>query len=190
MAIAVLASSFAPAQQPVDLSRLPEPKNFKAFRSSSNNPDWNSNDDSKRPIPGEAVTLADLTGPGVVTHIWLTVAANEYGWPRLLRLRVERDVEPRAGSLRLQEETPRALRHPRAPPSTRATRSRSPTRRPRAASSPGSGCPLRGCNRATLLPCRCRRRRRRGGLSRDATTRALRDLGDEPRGCAGPRRQP
>jgi len=89
--VALLVSSMALAQQPVDLSRLPEPKNFKAFRSSSNNPDPNSNDDSKRPIPGETVTLGDLTGPGVVTHIWLTVAANEYGWPRLLRLRVYYD---------------------------------------------------------------------------------------------------
>jgi len=89
--IALLVSSLAPAQQPVDLSRLPEPRSFRAFRSSSNNPDRNSNDDSKRPIPGETVTLADLNGPGVVTHIWLTVAANEYGWPRLLRLRVYYD---------------------------------------------------------------------------------------------------
>src|SRR5207253_11167647 len=79
------------AAQPVDLSRLAEPKNFRALRSSSNNPDWNSNDDSKRPIPGETITLADLSGPGVVTHIWLTVADNEYGWPRLLRLRIYYD---------------------------------------------------------------------------------------------------
>jgi len=77
--------------QTVDLSRLPETKDFRARRSSSNNADWSSNDDSKRPIPGETVTLADLAGPGVVTHIWLTVAANEYGWPRLLRLRVYYD---------------------------------------------------------------------------------------------------
>ena len=85
-----LASSLV-AQIPPDLSRLPEPKDFRAMRSSSNNPDPESNDDSKRPIPGETITLADLTGPGVVTHIWLTVAANEYGWPRLLRLRVYYD---------------------------------------------------------------------------------------------------
>jgi hypothetical protein len=36
-------------------------------------------------IAGETVTLADVSGPGVVTHLWITVAANEYGWPRLLR---------------------------------------------------------------------------------------------------------
>lgn len=70
---------------------LTVPKNFTAHRASSNNPDWNSNDDSQRPIPGETVALADLKGPGVVTHIWLTIADNEYGWPRLLRLRVYYD---------------------------------------------------------------------------------------------------
>jgi hypothetical protein len=76
--LALLITGSCLAQQPVDLSRLPEPKDFKALRSSSNNPDKESNDDSKRPIPGETITLAELTGPGAVTHIWLTVAANEY----------------------------------------------------------------------------------------------------------------
>jgi len=74
-----------------DPFRLTEPKNFTAHRESSNNPDRNSNDDSRRPIPGETTVLADLTGPGVVTHLWLTIADNEYGWPRLLRLRVYYD---------------------------------------------------------------------------------------------------
>src|ERR1700757_5233601 len=70
------------------------PKDFSAHRSSSNNPDWNSNDDSKRPIPGETQVLADLQGPGIVTHLWVTIADNEYGWPRLLRLRIYYDGSP------------------------------------------------------------------------------------------------
>ena len=74
-----------------DPYRLTEPKNFTAHRSSSNNPDWNSNDDSKRPIAGETTVLADLQGPGVISHLWMTIADNEYGWPRLLRLRVYYD---------------------------------------------------------------------------------------------------
>src|SRR5215831_14860871 len=74
-----------------DPFRLTEPKDFIPYRSSSNNPDWASNDDSKRPIPGETTVLADLQGPGVVTHMWVTIADNEYGWPRLLRLRVYYD---------------------------------------------------------------------------------------------------
>jgi len=55
---------------------------------SSNNLFVDSNDDSKRPVPGETLVLADLEGPGIVTHMWITVAANEYAWPRLLRFRV------------------------------------------------------------------------------------------------------
>ena len=63
------------AQQPApglpDPFHLLEPKNFTAHRSSSNNPDWASNDDSKRPIPGETTVLADLEGPGVRQRIRL-----------------------------------------------------------------------------------------------------------------------
>jgi hypothetical protein len=70
---------------------LVAPKDFVALRSSSNNPNPASNDDSKRPIPGETTVLADLEGPGEVTHLWITVAASEYGWPRLLRFRVYYD---------------------------------------------------------------------------------------------------
>jgi hypothetical protein len=50
-----------------------------------------SNDDCKQPIPGKTVVLADLQGPGIVTHVWVTVADDEYAWPRLLRLRVYYD---------------------------------------------------------------------------------------------------
>jgi len=76
-----------------DLTRL---KDYAAHRVSSNNLDPNSNDDSKRPLPGETLTLANLQGPGMVTHIWITVAANEYGWPRLMRLRVYYDGSEKA----------------------------------------------------------------------------------------------
>ena len=85
---ALAAASAAQATDPLDFAHL---KNFKAGRSSSTSPDPNSNNDSRHPIPGEEVVLADLQGPGVVTHLWITVAANEYGWPRLLRLRVYYD---------------------------------------------------------------------------------------------------
>lgn len=69
-------------------------KEFSAHRVSSDNPDTSSNDDSARPIPGETTVLADLKGPGVISHIWLTIAGNEYAWPRLLRLRVYYDDSP------------------------------------------------------------------------------------------------
>jgi hypothetical protein len=44
-----------------DLADLPRLRDFAALRSSSNNPDLDSNDDSLRPIPGETFVLADLT---------------------------------------------------------------------------------------------------------------------------------
>jgi hypothetical protein len=87
-ALGLYAQQLPADSDPLDLARL---KDFSARRASSNNTDPASNDDSKRPIPGETLVLADLKGPGVVTHIWLTIAANEYGWPRLLRLRVYYD---------------------------------------------------------------------------------------------------
>jgi hypothetical protein len=96
---AAALGAFAPAAaqesaaDPLALARL---KDYSAFRVSSNNPDLSSNDDSKRPIPGQSIVLADLEGPGVVTHIWLTIAGNEYAWPRLLRLQVFYDGSPTA----------------------------------------------------------------------------------------------
>ena len=80
-----------PAAGVPSLARL---KDFAALRSSSNNADPASNDDSKRPIPGETIVLADLTGPGVITHLWMTIASNEFAWPRLLRLRIYYDGSP------------------------------------------------------------------------------------------------
>ena len=79
------------ATDPLDPLNFPRLKSFSLYRSSSNNIYVDSNDDSKHPIAGETVVLADLNGPGIVTHIWLTVADNEYGWPRLARLRVYYD---------------------------------------------------------------------------------------------------
>lgn len=91
-ALAVLGGCVQPdAGRFADPFRLTEPKSFTAERVSSNHPDWESNDDSQRPIPGETTVLADLPGPGVVSHLWLTIADNEYGWPRLLRLRIYYD---------------------------------------------------------------------------------------------------
>ena len=70
------------------LARL---KDYAASRISSDNRYVFSNDDSKRIMPGETLEMASLEGPGMVTHIWVTVSDNEYAWPRLLRLRVYYD---------------------------------------------------------------------------------------------------
>jgi len=74
----------------IGLARL---KDYAAFRTSSDNRYMFSNDDSKRIMPGETLVMADLHGPGMITHIWVTVADNEYAWPRLLRLRAYYDGE-------------------------------------------------------------------------------------------------
>jgi len=74
-----------------DLLNLIRPQNYTAYRASSNNRFSGSNDDSKRIMPGETLVMAEAAGPGMVTHIWITIADNEYGWPRLLRLRVYYD---------------------------------------------------------------------------------------------------
>ena len=76
------------ASDPIDLARL---KNYSSARVSSSNRFVASNDDSKRIMPGETLVMANLQGAGMVSHIWLTVADNEFGWPRLLRLRVYYD---------------------------------------------------------------------------------------------------
>ena len=91
--VAAAPSGATAEDQPerLDPFGLLERKDFVARRASSNHPDPSSNDDSKQPIPGETTVLADLQGPGIVTHIWITVADSEYGWPRLLRLRVYYD---------------------------------------------------------------------------------------------------
>jgi len=81
----------SPDTAPFSLSDLPRLKPFTAHRVSSNNRFVGSNDDSKRIMPGETLVMADLRGPGVVNHIWITVADNEYAWPRLVRLRVYYD---------------------------------------------------------------------------------------------------
>ncbi len=80
-----------PGPEPSNLFDLPRLKNFSAHRVSSDNRFVGSNDDSKRIMPGETLVMADLRGPGVVDHIWITVADNEYAWPRLVRLRVYYD---------------------------------------------------------------------------------------------------
>jgi hypothetical protein len=79
------------ATEPLDPLNFPRLKTFSAYRASSNNLYVDSNDDCKHPIPGETIVMADLKGPGIVTHIWVTVADSEYGWPRLARLRVYYD---------------------------------------------------------------------------------------------------
>lgn len=87
--VSAYSQSLAAAQ--FGLFNLPRLKTFSAFRASSENHYVNSNDDEKRIMPGQTLVMANLTGPGVVVHIWVTVTDTEFAWPRLLRLRVYYD---------------------------------------------------------------------------------------------------
>jgi hypothetical protein len=97
LVLLVLISTVAAAQSSMtdflDSLGLARLKDYTAARVSSDNRYVFSNDDSKRIVPGETLVMANLKGPGMVTHIWVTVADSEYAWPRLLRLRVYYDGE-------------------------------------------------------------------------------------------------
>lgn len=62
-----------------------------ARRESSSNADLEKNGDAKGIEPGEALVLADVEGPGVVTQFWNTVNAKDPFYPRSLVVRVYYD---------------------------------------------------------------------------------------------------
>lgn len=67
------------------LGSLIRPFEFEAYRESS----WDrtgGNGDRRQIEPGETLVIAELEGPGAITHIWCTVAAEEF-YSRKLVLR-------------------------------------------------------------------------------------------------------
>ena len=57
------------------LSGLEKLKDFESRRASSSDADWRNGNGDARPIPpGGTLTVAELKGPGVITHIWNTIA--------------------------------------------------------------------------------------------------------------------
>ncbi len=79
------------------LNGLPELKDYTAQRSSSSDPNWKTGNGDARWIPaGETLTLADLKGPGRITHIWFTIASNEryYGRKMVLRMYWDGETSP------------------------------------------------------------------------------------------------
>ncbi len=58
-------------------------------RASSYDLEWeNGNADARRFDPGQSRVLADLEGPGRITHIWFTAFGYERGFPRSVVLRI------------------------------------------------------------------------------------------------------
>lgn len=77
-----------------NLSALPELKPYRALRVSSyDRSGGNADGQNILPQPGETATLADLRGPGEVTHIWVTIASPEPDHLRRLVLRMYWDGE-------------------------------------------------------------------------------------------------
>lgn len=82
------AGSVDQSQQPMLMS-LERPGDFESRRSSSADPNWQDGNGDCRPIPaGETLTLAELEGPGRITHIWFTIASGDPYYPRNLVLRM------------------------------------------------------------------------------------------------------
>ncbi len=86
-------AQFSPGNPLAGLEKL---KQFETRRASSSDPDWKNGNGDARPIePGGTLTLAELEGPGVIAHIWCTIAHDAPFYSRLLTLRMYWDGEER-----------------------------------------------------------------------------------------------
>lgn len=81
------------AMQGQDLSSLTQLRDVQTRRESSHNKDDGSNVDFQFIKPGETLTLADVTGPGTIKKLWMTVLPSEPGYSRLMTLRIYWDGE-------------------------------------------------------------------------------------------------
>jgi hypothetical protein len=68
-------------------------KNFETRRASSCNTNLSANGDARPIKPGDTLTIAELEGPGVITHIWFTIAHDAKFYSRLMTLRIYWDGE-------------------------------------------------------------------------------------------------
>src|SRR3954469_5520415 len=92
----LLVSLFAQcvvAQDPsTALSTLPQTKDYVQHRSSSY--DRSGGNADARPVaPGETLTLLDEAGPGLISHVWVTIASDDPNHLKALVLRVYWDGE-------------------------------------------------------------------------------------------------
>ncbi|HPU08055.1 MAG TPA: DUF2961 domain-containing protein [Thermogutta sp.] len=79
--------SLAPFVEPAPLSAIGSPLGHllrplpgRSLRVSSAAPKRSSNFDNRRIPPGEKLVLADITGPGIIQHIWMTFPVPEPSW--------------------------------------------------------------------------------------------------------------
>lgn len=74
------------------LSSLPEAKDYVQKRASSYDR-TGANADARPIAPGGSLTLLDQAGPGLITHIWVTIAAEDSDHLKALVLRMYWDGE-------------------------------------------------------------------------------------------------
>jgi hypothetical protein len=91
MLMAFLPSAFAQDPQ-AWLSNLPQARNYVQKRSSSYDR-TGANADARTVAPGETLTILDDSGPGLVTHIWFTIASADPWHLKALVLRAYWDGE-------------------------------------------------------------------------------------------------
>lgn len=77
----------AGAQPLGSLDALARPIPGRSMRASSSNVDLAKNGDARSLAPGETLELANLEGPGAITHMWCTVASQDPFYGRSLVLR-------------------------------------------------------------------------------------------------------
>ncbi len=76
------------------LAGLATLKPGRTMRASSSDPNWRTgNGDCRHIKPGETFVIADLEGPGVINHIWNTIAPGERGYSKLYVIRMYWDGE-------------------------------------------------------------------------------------------------
>ncbi len=63
-----------------DLEDLSKPAPGRSRRATSSPADPNTNRDNRWVKPGATIVLADLAGPGVIRHMWVTFAEKSPGW--------------------------------------------------------------------------------------------------------------
>ncbi len=92
--LAFAASALPQALTGNPLQGLDAPKDFKTLRSSSSDPNWyHSNGDARGIGPNSSLTIAELEGPGRITHIWFTIMHPARFHPRQMTLRIWWDGE-------------------------------------------------------------------------------------------------
>jgi len=77
--LALAATILCAPQQPFDHLLHTEPT-VRSRRASSTSKDPDSNADNLRVPPGQSHTLCELTGPGVIRHVWLTFPEAAPSW--------------------------------------------------------------------------------------------------------------